>query len=168
VRLRRGFVNIERAPFGGEKLRIPSLLFVEKMRTQSRFNVRAKPRRAHAAAWRSRVLKPGRLGWQLMRVAPASEDKGRKVTHNASSKVAVVVERMLLPMLDTPLRPHVVFDALDEAEQSELDLVDEVDRRHPGATADATSFLGHMAAMYERYRASCWVRGGGYTEVSRG
>jgi hypothetical protein len=40
VRLRRGFVNLERAPFGGEKLRIPSLLFVEKMRTQSRFNVR--------------------------------------------------------------------------------------------------------------------------------
>lgn len=39
VRLRRGFVNVERAPFGGEKLRIPSLLFVEKMRTQSRFNV---------------------------------------------------------------------------------------------------------------------------------
>jgi hypothetical protein len=33
-------VNLERAPFGGEKLRIPSLLFVEKMRTQSRFNVR--------------------------------------------------------------------------------------------------------------------------------
>ena len=40
MRLRRGFVNLERAPFGGEKLRIPSLLFVEKMRTQSRFNVR--------------------------------------------------------------------------------------------------------------------------------
>jgi hypothetical protein len=31
---------VERAPFGGQKLRIPNLLFVEKMRTQSRFNVR--------------------------------------------------------------------------------------------------------------------------------
>jgi len=40
VRLRKGFVNLERAPFGGQKLRIPSLLFMEKMRTQSRFNVR--------------------------------------------------------------------------------------------------------------------------------
>ena len=40
VRLRKGFVNAERAPFGGLKLRIPTLLFVEKMRTQSRFNVR--------------------------------------------------------------------------------------------------------------------------------
>lgn len=41
VRLRKGFVNVERAPFGGLKLRIPTLLFVEKMRTQSRFNVNA-------------------------------------------------------------------------------------------------------------------------------
>lgn len=39
MRLRKGFVNVERAPFGGMKLRIPTLLFVEKMRTQSRFNV---------------------------------------------------------------------------------------------------------------------------------
>ena len=39
MRLRKGFVNMEKAPFGGMKLRIPSLLFVEKMRTQSRFNV---------------------------------------------------------------------------------------------------------------------------------
>ena len=39
VRLKKGFVNVERAPFGGMKLRIPTLLFVEKMRTQSRFNV---------------------------------------------------------------------------------------------------------------------------------
>ena len=40
VRLKKGFVNIEKAPFGGMKLKIPSLLFIEKMRTQSRFNVR--------------------------------------------------------------------------------------------------------------------------------
>ena len=40
MRLRKGFVNMEKAPFGGLKLRIPSLLFIEKMRTQSRFNVR--------------------------------------------------------------------------------------------------------------------------------
>lgn len=41
MRLRKGFVNVERAPFGGLKLRIPTLLYVEKMRTQSRFNVTA-------------------------------------------------------------------------------------------------------------------------------
>jgi len=39
VRMRKGFVNVEMAPYGGRKLRIPSLLYVEKMRTQSRFNV---------------------------------------------------------------------------------------------------------------------------------
>jgi hypothetical protein len=39
VRLRKGFVNVERARFGGEKLRIPSILLEEKMRTQTRFNV---------------------------------------------------------------------------------------------------------------------------------
>lgn len=39
--MRKGFVNMEKAPFGGVKLRIPTLLFVEKMRTQSRFNVSA-------------------------------------------------------------------------------------------------------------------------------
>ena len=40
VRLKKGFVNREKAPFGGLKLKIPTLLFIEKMRTQSRFNVR--------------------------------------------------------------------------------------------------------------------------------
>lgn len=107
-----------------------------------------------------------------MRAAPTTEEeeagKARKATHNASSKVAVVVERMLLPMLDTPLRPHVLFDALEEEDQGVLDLVDEVDRRHPGAAADATSFLGHMAVLYERYRAGCWARGGGYAPAATG
>ena len=39
VRLKKGFVNVERAPYGGMKLKIPTLLLTEKMRTQSRFNV---------------------------------------------------------------------------------------------------------------------------------
>ena len=42
VRLRKGFVNVENAPYGGRKLRIPSQLFTEKMRTQTRFNVCAR------------------------------------------------------------------------------------------------------------------------------
>lgn len=89
---------------------------------------------------------------------------GRKVTHNASSKVAVVVERMLLPLLDAPMRTHVVFDALpSEEDQGALDLVEEVERRHPEAVADPASFLGYMSALYDRYRAFCR---GGYAEVS--
>ena len=39
VRLRKGFSNIERCHLNGYKLRIPSALLTEKMRTQSRFNV---------------------------------------------------------------------------------------------------------------------------------
>lgn len=39
VRLRKGFENVERAPYGGYKLRIPMPLLAEKHRTQSRFNV---------------------------------------------------------------------------------------------------------------------------------
>jgi hypothetical protein len=39
VRLKRGFHNLERAQLGGYKLRIPTMLLTEKMRTQSRFNV---------------------------------------------------------------------------------------------------------------------------------
>ncbi len=39
VRLRKGFENVERAPYGGFKLKIPVTLLAEKLRTQSRFNV---------------------------------------------------------------------------------------------------------------------------------
>lgn len=46
VRLRKGFSNLERAQLGGYKLRIPTVLLTEKMRTQSRFNV-SMPVRAH-------------------------------------------------------------------------------------------------------------------------
>ena len=39
VRLRKGFENVERSPYGGLKLKIPVTLLAEKLRTQSRFNV---------------------------------------------------------------------------------------------------------------------------------
>jgi hypothetical protein len=39
VRLKKGFENVERAPYGGLKLKIPVTLLAEKLRTQSRFNV---------------------------------------------------------------------------------------------------------------------------------
>lgn len=39
VRLKKGFHNLERAHLGGYKLRIPTMLLTEKMRTQTRFNV---------------------------------------------------------------------------------------------------------------------------------
>lgn len=49
VRLRRDFVNKEPLSDGSYKLKIPILLLQEKIRTQTRFNVRrATPRRARA------------------------------------------------------------------------------------------------------------------------
>ena len=43
VRLKKGFQNFERAPYGGLKLRIPNTLLAEKLRTQARFNVSRPP-----------------------------------------------------------------------------------------------------------------------------
>lgn len=57
VRLRKGFVNQERAPFGGLKLRIPSLLYSDKIRTQTRFMVGlARSRHIHAGQSSSLAL----------------------------------------------------------------------------------------------------------------
>ena len=39
VRLKKDFVNVECAQMGGFKLRIPSMLLNEKIRTKTRFNV---------------------------------------------------------------------------------------------------------------------------------
>lgn len=41
IRLRKGFVNKEPLSQGGYKLKIPTLLLQEKIRTQNRFNVSA-------------------------------------------------------------------------------------------------------------------------------
>ena len=41
VRLKKDFINVERAQMGGLKLRIPSMLLNEKIRTKTRFNVSA-------------------------------------------------------------------------------------------------------------------------------
>jgi len=45
VRLKKGFVNVEKVPHVGTLLRIPKVLLLEKLRTQERFNVRCP--RAH-------------------------------------------------------------------------------------------------------------------------
>ena len=39
VRLHKGFINLETALYGGKKLKIPMSLYIEKIRTQKRFNV---------------------------------------------------------------------------------------------------------------------------------
>ena len=78
-------------------------------------------------------------------------NKGRKLMHNASSKVAVVVEKMLLPLLDAPLRSHVIFDAVQD--QAELDLMEEVDKLRPEVMVDQQTFSKHLLGLYDRYKA---------------
>jgi hypothetical protein len=169
VRLRKGFQNVEKAPFGGLKLRIPTLLFVEKMRTQSRFNVR----RAPPVGFALRCIKTGGRGAQLMRTGasssgdapleePPAERTGKGV-HNASSKVSLVVQRMLFPLLEAPMRTHVVLDT--EANQVELDLLDQVGRDKPGLMDDQQGLVQHLLSLIERYR---WKRGGAYSRVDSG
>ncbi len=82
---------------------------------------------------------------------PVAERKG---VHNASSKVSLVVQRMLFPLLDAPMRTHVVLDT--EANQVELDLLDQVGRDKPGLMDDQQGFIQHLLSLIERYR---WKRG---------
>jgi hypothetical protein len=86
--------------------------------------------------------------------APAAEGIGkpeRKVVHNASSKVSLVVHKMLLPLLDAPLRSHVVFDV--EADQDELDLVAQMNKTRPALLEDPLCFVEHLQALFHRYKA---------------
>ena len=84
----------------------------------------------------------------------------KKLVHNASSKVSLVVQRMLFPLLDSPMRTHVLLDA--EADQVELDLLDEVGRRKPGIMDDEQGFVRHILSLLDRYRH------GGYARVPTG
>jgi hypothetical protein len=83
--------------------------------------------------------------------AAVQHGKERKVMHNASSKVSVVVHRMLFPLLDSPMRTHVLLDA--DEQQAELDLLDQVGRRNPGIMDDQQSFVQHLLGLMERYRS---------------
>jgi hypothetical protein len=94
---------------------------------------------------------------QIMRMVgssgePAQQEEAacRKVVHNASSKVSLVVHKMLFPLLDTPMRTHVVLDT--EADQVELDLLDQVGRHKPALMEDEQGLLRHLQSLLERYR----------------
>lgn len=99
--------------------------------------------------------------------APEKEETGAdthdrgKVLHNASSKVNFVVHKMLFPMLDNPSRSHVSLDS--EADQVELDLLDQVGRQKPSLLEDQQSFIAHLQSLLERYRRRC--SGPTYTRV---
>jgi len=74
--------------------------------------------------------------------------------------VSLVVQRMLFPLLDSPMHTHVELDA--EADQAELDLLDQVGRQKPGLLEDQQSLLSHLQSLLERYRHSSRIA---YTRV---
>ena len=82
---------------------------------------------------------------------PSAGKAERKVVHNASSKVSLVVHKMLLPLLEAPLRSHVVFDV--EADQDELDLVAQMNKTRPALLDDPLSFVEHLQTLFHRYKA---------------
>lgn len=102
-----------------------------------------------------RMMEPGE---QQQQEQQQQQGKERKVMHNASSKVSVVVHRMLFPLLESPMRTHVLLD--NDADQAELDLLDQMGRRNPGIMDDQQTFVQHLLGLVERYK------GGGYARVS--
>ena len=157
VRLRKGFVNTEKAAYGGLKLRIPTLLFVEKMRTQTRFNVSSDCRVAAGSVLKlfypSQLMRMGTPGPSQVASETGGAHERAKVAHNASSKVSLVVQKMLFPILDSPMRTHVLLDS--EADQVELDLLDQVGRQNPSLLDDQQGFIAHLQSLLERYRRRC-------------
>ena len=100
----------------------------------------------------------------------SSVSKERKVVHNASSKVSLVVQKMLLPLLDTPMRTHVIFDV--EADQVELDLMEQLGRNKPEMLDDSATFVQHLQNLFDRYKQGfCSSASGGkkgvYARVSQ-
>lgn len=85
------------------------------------------------------------------------------MVHNASSKVTLVVQKMLFPLLDTPMRSHVVFDV--ERDQAELDLMDQLGRNKPEVLEDSQTFVQHLQGLFDRYKQGFSVCGGAYNRV---
>jgi len=75
--------------------------------------------------------------------------KERKMVQNATSKISFVVHRMLLPLLDMPLRGHIRLDTDDD--QPEMDLLEQMRRKHPEAMSDRASFVKYFTDLFDMY-----------------
>ena len=75
--------------------------------------------------------------------------KERKTVQNATSKISFVVHRMLLPLLDMPLRGHIRLDTDDD--QPEVDLMDQMRRKYPDVMSDRASFVKYFTDLFDRY-----------------
>ena len=116
VRLRKGFVNLECAPFGWKKLRIPSLLYTEKMKTQSRLHVFSCPR---LVVWIVGSLDPDCLQKMLhpvlldmlpphVQFSPTDQasSPARRCLHTSSAAPLTKPQARLNAASTRPVQPH--------------------------------------------------------------
>jgi len=85
-----------------------------------------------------------------MRMDPVTSVKDRKAVQNASSKVSLVVQKMLVPLLEVPMKTHVSFDT--EEDEPERELMDHVQRKNPTIMNDKGSFLDFIGKMFDVYQ----------------
>jgi len=87
----------------------------------------------------------------MMRMDPScTTTKERKSVQNASSKVSLVVHKMLVPLLDVPMKSHISFDM--EEDEPERELMDHMQRKNPGIMHDKGSFLDFLGRMFDVYQ----------------
>ena len=143
VRLRKGFDNVERAPYGGLKLKIPVTLLAEKLRTQSRFNVSG----SSACALRSTGALY--LHWcaQVMRMSVAVKE--RKISQSAPSKIDSIVRQLFVPMLSMPTPTHTSF-ALEDCDET---LLRQVALDRPGSMGSEDAFIECMVQLYRKFQS---------------
>ncbi len=85
--------------------------------------------------------------------SPPLSTKDRKTVQTAPSKVSLVVQRMLLPLLDFPVAPHVVFEAEPVgAGDLEADLMRRLLRDQPAC--DREGFLERAGRLFDSCAAA--------------
>jgi hypothetical protein len=80
----------------------------------------------------------------------SKDPQGSRVLHNATSKVNLVVHRMLLPLVDMPMRPFIEFEA--GVDVVELDLIDHLREKNPTLMEDRAGFVEYLKNLFDRYK----------------
>lgn len=74
--------------------------------------------------------------------------KPTKLTQNASNKVNVVVQNVLLPLLSAPIGEFVSFQIRDSSEV-DRQYLEHLSEREPSSLKDRDSFVQKMTEMYD-------------------
>ncbi len=153
VRLKKGFSNIERAHLGGYKLRIPTMLLTEKMRTQSRFNVSKNIAAFNASCqiYISRILTglPTHAP-QTMRMSTQPVRPPPKNPMSAASKITKVVNEFFLPLADGFVPEYTPLTSTPDDE--EILLLERIWDAFPECMNTREKFVAKMGELYDNGR----------------